>query len=90
MKSFSSILSACNFSCLVLLAGLSIFHDSVVLNGVTLMAGRFHVLFLHLPIGGMFALICIRLLKNVTQQEQYEHFFSTVLSSVVLVSLRLF
>jgi len=87
MKSFSSILSACNFSCLVLLAGLSIFHDSVVLNGVTLMAGRFHVLFLHLPIGGMFALICIRLLKNVTQQEQYEHFFSTVLSSVVLVSL---
>jgi hypothetical protein len=87
MKKFASILSACNFACCILLIVLGIFRESLNISDVTTLAGRFHVLFLHLPIGGMFALICIRLLRNTMQQEPYEHIFNLVLSNVVLVSL---
>jgi hypothetical protein len=87
MKKLPSILSACNFACCLLLILLGLFHESLNISDITMFAGRFHVLFLHLPIGGMFALICIRLLKKTMQQEPYEHIFNLVLSNVVLVSL---
>ena len=87
MKVVASIISACNFSCLIVLLVISAFHDSLVLPDITILAGRFHVLLLHLSIGGLFMLAILRLLKNAVRKDDYERIFSLLVSVVVFVSL---